>query len=56
MKNDIFHVGKRYIVPMLWSDNEISLPNNYYSSLAQLKFLEKRLEKDLTLSVRHTPK
>ena len=35
LKNDTFHDGERYIVPMLWNDKESSLPNNYFSSLAQ---------------------
>ena len=49
LKNDTFHDGERYIVPMLWNDKESTLPNNYFSSLAQLKSLEKRLDKDLSL-------
>ena len=49
LKNDTFHDGERYIVPMLWNDKESSLPNNYFSSLAQLKSLEKRLDKDPSL-------
>ena len=34
---------------MLWNDKESTLPNNYFSSLAQLKSLEKRLDKDPSL-------
>ncbi|XP_063722159.1 uncharacterized protein LOC134848573 [Symsagittifera roscoffensis] len=49
LKNDTFHDGERYIVPMLWNDKESTLPNNYFSSLAQLKSLEKRLAKDPSL-------
>ena len=49
LKNDTFHDGERYIVPMLWSDKKSTLPNNYFSSLAQLTFLEKRLDKDPSL-------
>ena len=49
LKNDIFHDGERYIVPMLWNDKESTLPNNYFSSLAHLKSLEKRLDKDPSL-------
>ena len=49
LKNDTFHDGERYIVPMLWNDKESSLPNNYFSSLAQLKALEKSLDKDPSL-------
>ena len=42
--------GERYIVPMLWIDSNVSLPNNYYSSLAQL---ERRLSKDPELRERY---
>ena len=31
---------------MLWAEESIMLPDNYYSSLVQLKSLEKRLPKD----------
>ena len=55
LKNDTFHDGERYIVPMLWNDRESTLPNNYFSSLAQLKSLEKRLDKDPSLR-ENTPK
>ena len=34
------------MLPMLWNDNESTLPNNYFSSLDQLKSLERRLDKD----------
>ena len=30
LKNDTFHEGERYIVPMLWNDKESTLPNNYF--------------------------
>ena len=53
LRNDTFHDGERYIVPMLWNDKESSLPNNYFSSLAQLKSLEKRLDKDPSLRVKY---
>ena len=49
LKNDTFHDGERYNVPMLWNDKESTLSNNYFSSLAQLKSLEKRLDKDPSL-------
>ena len=38
---------------MLWIDSNVSLPNNYYSSLAQLKTLERRLSKDPELRDRY---
>ena len=41
-----FHNGQRYDVGMLWADDNIPLPNNYFSSLVQLKFFEKRLSRD----------
>ena len=43
-----FHNGQRYDVDMLADDN-IQLPNNYFSSLVQLKYVEKRLLRDTTL-------
>ena len=38
--------GTRYSVGILWIDKHVKLPINYYSAFAQLKSLEKRLEKD----------
>ena len=35
---------------MLWADDNIQLPNNYFSSLIQLKSFEKRLSRDTTLN------
>ena len=44
---------KRFaIVPMLWIDSIVSLPNIYYSSLARFKTLERRLSKDPELRER----
>ena len=34
---------------MLWADDNIQLPINYFSSLVQLKSLEKRLSRDKTI-------
>ena len=31
---------------MPWAEDNIEMPNNYFSALAQLKYLEKRLRKD----------
>ena len=39
------HDGSRYVVGMLWADDNIHLPDNFYASLVQFKSLEKRLEK-----------
>ena len=41
-----FTDGCRYKVGMLWADEESTLPNNYFSALVQLKWLERRLGKD----------
>ena len=38
--------GERYIVSMLWIDSNDSLLNNYYSSLAGFRTLERKLSKD----------
>ena len=38
---------------MLWPDENIRLPNNYLSSVVQLKSLEKRLSGDRTLKDRY---
>ena len=40
------HNGLRYNVGMLWAADNIKLTNNYFSSLVQLKSLEKRLTRD----------
>ena len=47
------HDGERYSVGMLWVEDDVALPNNYYSSLVQLKSLEKRLAKDESLKERY---
>ena len=49
LKNNIFHDGERYFVPMLRNDNKSSLPNDYCSSWAKLKYLERRLDEDPSL-------
>ena len=41
-----FHNGQRYDVGMFCADDNIHLPNNYFSSLVQLKSLKKRLSRD----------
>ena len=53
LNSETVHNGERYIVPMLWIDSNVSLPNNYYSSLAQFKTLERRLGKDPELRERY---
>ena len=46
LETTTFHNGQRYDVGMLWADVNLQLPNIYFSSLVQLKSLEKRLSKD----------
>ena len=53
LNSETVHNGERYIAPMLWIDSNVSLPNNYYSSLAQFKTLERRLSKDPELRERY---
>ena len=48
-----YHDGSCYVVGRLWSSEAFSLPNNYYYALAQLRTLEKRLERDLALKERY---
>ena len=44
--------GERYEVGLLWREDEVNLPNTFYSSMGQLKSLEQRLQKDETLQKR----
>ena len=48
------HDGQRYQVGMLWANDDLDLPNNYYSALVQLKSLEKRLSKDEELRSKYS--
>ncbi|XP_075256623.1 uncharacterized protein LOC142349095 [Convolutriloba macropyga] len=48
------HDGQRYQVGMLWANDDVDLPNNYYSALVQLKSLEKRLSKDEELRSKYS--
>ena len=45
LQETTYHVGSRYRVGMLWADDQISLQNNYFSPLVQVKALEGCLEK-----------
>ena len=54
LENTTVHNGKRYNVGMLWAEDNIELPNKYFSALVQLKSLEKRLSKDLTLREKYS--
>ena len=49
LENTTVHNGKRYNVGILLAEDNIELPNNYFSALVQLKSLEKRLTKGQTL-------
>ena len=49
LKTTTFHNGQWYDIGMLWADENIQLPNNYFSSLVQLKSLKKRLSRDTSL-------
>ena len=56
LNSETVHNGERYIVLMLWIDSNISLPNNYYSSLAHFETMERRLSKDPELRERYADK
>ena len=45
--------GIRYVVGMLWADDNIHLPDNFNASLVQFKSREKRLEKDFNLKTQY---
>ena len=49
LETTTIHNGQRYDVGMQWADDNIQLPNNYFSSLVQRKSLEKRLSRDTSL-------
>ena len=53
LNSETVHNGEIYVVPLLWIDSNVSLPNNYYSSVAQFKTLEGRLSKDPELRERY---
>ena len=50
LETTTFHNWQRYDIGMLWADDNIQLPKNYFSSLVQLMSLEKRLSRDTTLN------
>ena len=49
LQETAYHDGSRYHVGMLWADDQISLPNNCFSALVQLKSFERRVGKDPNL-------
>ena len=46
--------GSRHHVGMFWAIDQISLPNNFFSALVQLKSLERRPEKDAILKEQYS--
>ena len=54
LESTTIHNGLRYDVGMLWEADNTKLPNNYFSSLVQLKSLEKRLAMDEDLREKYT--
>ena len=54
LENTTVHNVLRYDVGMLWAADNTKLPNSYFSSLVQLKSLEKRLAKDEDLREKYT--
>ena len=54
LETTTFHNGQRYDVGMLWANDNGELPNNYFSSLVQLKSLEKQLSRDTSLKKNYT--
>ena len=49
LETTTFHNGQRYGAGILWAHDNIQLPDNFFSSLIQLKSLEKLLSRDTTL-------
>ena len=49
---ETFHDKERYNASMLW-DTNATVSYNIYSSLAQIKTMERRLKEDLQLRERH---
>ena len=45
--------GEGYEFGLLWREEEVRLPNNFYSAMGQLKSLERRLRKDEALRKRY---
>ena len=54
LENTTIHNGLRYDVGLLWAADNTKLPNDYFSSLLQIKSLEKRLAKDEDLREKYT--
>ena len=54
LESTTIHNGLRYNVGIMWAADNTQLPNNYFSSLVQLKSLEKGLAKDEDLREKNT--
>ena len=54
LENTTLHNGKRYDVGMLWAEDNIEQPKNYFSALFQLKSLERRLTNDQALREKYS--
>ena len=54
LENTTVHYGKRYDVGVLWAEDNIELPKNYFSALVQIKSSEKRLTNDQTLREKYS--
>lgn len=40
-------MNDRYVVPLIWCDDNVNLPENFAAAARRLKFLENRLSHDL---------
>ena len=49
MREKTFFDGERYTIPMLWHNEQLPMPNNYFPAFKQFLSLEKRLNKDVEL-------
>ena len=45
--------GERYEVGLLWREDDVKLPNNFFSAMGQMKSLERRFQKDEALKKRY---
>ena len=53
LKQTARFTGEGYEVGLLWREDEVKLPNNFYSAKGQLKSLERRQQKDDMLQKRY---
>ena len=53
LDSNTLHGGSRYIVEMLWAEDNFHLLDNFYISLDEFKSLEKRLEKNSNPKFQH---